>query len=292
MTSFPEFHASGGSPSLLQQWRTLSSGVQCGEGWVLLNERLPVHSKGPWLGYHSTVPRRQRRLVWTRSVFASFSCAASSSVCDTRGARTSGFSFGELCRAQREAGARMSTNIRVQDFDLLPGGQLDDRRLPVVADGLPLFHGAQLAIDAVLVSLVRADGAPRRQCATRDGAALDQARRTKERRYPQLTGEHGRARLVVFACETGGRWSEEVHDFLRHHARARARSEPPEIRAVARRSLVQMLVHSIVMLCCAGLRHVHCRSAVGLMARCHRLPTWSGATGSPRELSAPLEHSR
>ena len=33
------------------------------------------------------------------------------------------------------------------------GGQLDDRRLEVVADGLPLFHGAQLAI-----VLTRAEG--------------------------------------------------------------------------------------------------------------------------------------
>ena len=69
---------------------------------------------------------------------------------------------------------------------------------------------------------------PRRQCAERDGAALDQARRTKERTYPELTCEQGRARLVVLACETGGRWSEEAQSFLRHLARARARSEPRE----------------------------------------------------------------
>ena len=77
--------------------------------------------------------------------------------------------------------------------------------MEVVADGLPLFHGAQLAVDTTMVST----GARWRQCAERDGAALDQARRTKERTYPKLTGEHGRARLVVLACETGGRWSEE-----------------------------------------------------------------------------------
>ena len=75
----------------------------------------------------------------------------------------------------------MSVNIRVQDLDLLPGPRADNRRLEVVADGLPLFHGAQLAVDTTMVSTVQADGAPRRQCAERDGAALDQARRTKER---------------------------------------------------------------------------------------------------------------
>ena len=83
----------------------------------------------------------------------------------------------------------MSVNIRVQDLDLLPVPRADNRRLEVVADGLPLFHGAQLAVDTTMVSTVRADGAPRRQCAERDGAALDQARRTKERTYPELTGE-------------------------------------------------------------------------------------------------------
>ena len=47
MTSSPRFRASGGNPSLLQQWRAPSSGVQCCQGWVRLNKRLPVHSKGP-----------------------------------------------------------------------------------------------------------------------------------------------------------------------------------------------------------------------------------------------------
>ena len=77
----------------------------------------------------------------------------------------------ESCAARicREAGARVSQNIRVQDLDLLPVPRVDNRRLEVVADGLPLFHGAQLAIDTTLVSVVRADGVPRRQCARRDG---------------------------------------------------------------------------------------------------------------------------
>ena len=43
---------------------------------------------------------------------------------------------------------------------------------------------------------------------------------------PERTHEQGRARLVVFACETGGRWSEEAQSFLRHLARARARQNP------------------------------------------------------------------
>ena len=51
----------------------------------------------------------------------------------------------------REAGARVATNLFVRDMDLgVPNGW-DSRRLEVVADGLPLFGGMQLAIDTTLV---------------------------------------------------------------------------------------------------------------------------------------------
>ena len=46
--------------------------------------------------------------------------------------------------------------------------------------------------------------------------------------YPELTGEQGRAGVVVLACVMGRRWFEEAQSFLRHLARARARSEPRE----------------------------------------------------------------
>ena len=50
-------------------------------------------------------------------------------------------------RECREAGARVSTNVMLRDMDLLLQDGTDTRRLEVVADGLPLHHGAQLAID-------------------------------------------------------------------------------------------------------------------------------------------------
>ena len=71
----------------------------------------------------------------------------------------------------REAGGRVTLNVRVSDLDLPPRGAHDQRRLEVVADGLPLFHGAQLAIDSTMVSPVRGDGRPGPQCARVDGAA-------------------------------------------------------------------------------------------------------------------------
>ena len=90
--------------------------------------------------------------------------------------------------AVRQGG--VSVNVRVADP---PPGRIDDRKIEVVADGLPHFHGARLAVDTTL-----ADGNARRQCADHDGAALQQARRKKETTYPELARPRGgRARLVV-----------------------------------------------------------------------------------------------
>ena len=110
----------------------------------------------------------------------------------------------QAARVCREAGARVSTSLFVRDLDL-PIANHDARRLEVVADGLPLFGGAQLAIETTLFSSVQADGKPRPQCARVDSAALSEARRRKQRTYPELSGTQGRARLVVLAAEVGGR---------------------------------------------------------------------------------------
>ena len=132
-------------------------------------------------------------------------------------------------RVCREAGGRVSTNVFLRDLDL-PVARTDGRRLEVVVDGLPLFGGAQLAVDTTLVSIVQADGRPRRQCAEQDGAALDQARRVKANTYPEFAGPHGRARLVVLAAETGGRWSLEALNFVNQLSKAKARSVPRILR--------------------------------------------------------------
>ena len=63
-----------------------------------------------------------------------------------------------LCR---EARARVTTNMFVRDMDLGHFNALDARRLEVVADGLTLWRGAQLAIDTTLVSPLRRDGSAR-----------------------------------------------------------------------------------------------------------------------------------
>ena len=145
----------------------------------------------------------------------------------------------------------MTTNVRVQDLDLPPRAGADNLRLEVVADGLPLFHGAQLAIDTTMVSPVRRDGSPRRQCATRDGAAMAQARARKERTYPELAQAHGRARLVVVACEVGGRWSGEALTFLHLLADAKVRDEPEDFREAIKSAWMRRWT---TLLACAAAR--------------------------------------
>ena len=59
---------------------------------------------------------------------------------------------------------------------------------------------------------------------------MRQARRAKERTYPELFRPDSRCRLVVLALEVGGRFSPETVDFVQRLARARAKSVPPRVR--------------------------------------------------------------
>ena len=83
-----------------------------------------------------------------------------------------------------------------------------------MAEGLSFFGGVHLALDATLVSTHHGDGTLLRKSDEMDGVALQLARRCKETRCPELSGSHGRARLVVIAGEVGGRWSRETQAFL------------------------------------------------------------------------------
>ena len=154
-------------------------------------------------------------------------------------------------RVCREAGGFVSVNQFVLDLDIAAPNAADSRRLEVVADGLPLFHGAQLVIDTTMVSPLSREGVPHARCAEVDGAALEAARRRKERRYPELVGEDGRTRLVVLACEVGGRFSDECQHFLRQLSKAKVRGEPPLLQQRVRHA---WLFRWGSMLACAGAR--------------------------------------
>ena len=146
-----------------------------------------------------------------------------------------GFAVGSaVARVCREAGGRVSCNVFVRDVGV-PIAK-DGKRLGVVTDGLPLFHGAQLALDATMVSLLRSDGTPHRRAAEEGGAVLRAARRRKERTYPELTGRFGWARLAVLACEIGGGWSKETNNFFLQLAKAKARGVSQPLKTCAKQS--------------------------------------------------------
>ena len=101
----------------------------------------------------------------------------------------------------------------------------DERRIEVIANGLPLWNGSQLAIDTTLVSPLTASAQPRRHQRTTTAAALRLARQAKERTYPELQGG-GRARLVVVGLEIGGRWSQEAAALIGSLARHKTQTLP------------------------------------------------------------------
>ena len=125
-----------------------------------------------------------------------------------------------LARICREAGARVATNVPLSRMNL-DAPIFDNRTIEVLANGLPLFHGAQLAVDTTLVSPVGRDGTARVQAHLIPGAALTAAAQRKRRYvYPELRTA-ARCRLVIIALEIGGRWSD---------ASARARGDPVSLR--------------------------------------------------------------
>ena len=83
----------------------------------------------------------------------------------------------------------------------------DARRIEVVCNALPLWHGEQLAVDTTLVSPLGRDGQPRANADAHPGIVVAQATRRKRRQtYPELERAR-RCRLVVFRLEVGGRWT-------------------------------------------------------------------------------------
>ena len=171
----------------------------------------------------------------------------------------------------------------LRDLDLVLPQGADGRRLEVVADGLPLFDGAQLAVDTTLVSPLHCDGSARPGAPSTDGVALSAARRRKERAYPELVGPHRRARLVVLAGEVGGRWSEETRSFISQLAKAKSRAEPFVLRRRVEQAWRLMWG---AMLSCAAARAF----ASSLLERRTAMGS-DGATPLSHEVEGDFRHS-
>ena len=113
-----------------------------------------------------------------------------------------------------------------------PGVAADDRRrLDFVLYGATRL-GEALCCDVTLVSPLRRNGRPQPRAAEHDGAVLAGARRRRETRYPELAGP-GPQRLVVLACEVGGRFGSEAFDLVRRLVRVRSLRAPAALRCSA-----------------------------------------------------------
>eukprot|EP00439_Symbiodinium_sp_Y106_P080353 s1032_g19.t1 len=103
----------------------------------------------------------------------------------------------------------------------------DERRMEVVANGFPLWHGSQLALDAT-------KGEAHPGADVQPGLAVVAAARRKRRdTYPELGGAR-RCRLVVVGVgvEVGGRFGAEAAQLLRLLAQ-RAEAVPAHLRPTA-----------------------------------------------------------
>ena len=68
-------------------------------------------------------------------------------------------------RICREAGATVALNVRLRDLNVDVARQ-DERRIEVIANGLALWGGSQLAVGTTLVSPLTSAGAPHRAAGT------------------------------------------------------------------------------------------------------------------------------
>ena len=137
-----------------------------------------------------------------------------------------------VARVCREAGARVARHVRLADMNLdVPVS--DERRIEVVANVLPLWHGSQLALHATIVSPLTRRGEAHPRADVQPGCALTAAaRRKRTQTYPELDRAR-RCRLVVVGVEVGGRFGTEAVQFLRLLAGHRAASVPAHLRPAA-----------------------------------------------------------
>ena len=154
-----------------------------------------------------------------------------------------------------------------------------ERRIEVLAQDLPCFGMAQLAIDITLRGVLSSSGEPHPNAADVDGAVLARARADKEATCPELLT--GRCRLVVMAIETGGRWSSEVTDFVRQLAFAKAREVPSHVRFPVALVWERRWTRMLSTACSLAF-------ASSLVEPCDKCATWCWTGGEPPSLAELL----
>ena len=137
-----------------------------------------------------------------------------------------------LAQICRELVRRFELNTKLRDMNVAVEAN-DERAIEVLATGLPLHQGVQLAVDITLRSALTTTGLATLGAAHIDGIVLQRARADKERKYAELLPTARRCQLVVVGLETGGRWSSEAVDFVSQLAGHKAREVSPILRGSA-----------------------------------------------------------
>ena len=110
----------------------------------------------------------------------------------------------------REAGKE---NQLLRDLNIV--AQADDqRRIEVVANGLPFWGGKQVAIDTTVVSALTGRGVARGR---REGQAIHEGGTGQAPEMPRVA-HRDQVPLFVMAFEVAGRWSPSAVTFLRNLA--------------------------------------------------------------------------
>ena len=126
-----------------------------------------------------------------------------------------------VARIFREAGAQVRYNAYLRDMNI-GVSSVDERRVEVLAQDLPCFGGAQLAVESPWSarSAVQANNRmPQKWTVLR----WSEHGMSRKQLTPELAASE-RCRLVVLTIETGGRWSEEAVHMIRQPLPAHAMS--------------------------------------------------------------------
>ena len=129
-----------------------------------------------------------------------------------------------MARICREAGARKENQL-FRDLNVIVPAD-DQRRIEVIANGLPFWEGKHVAIDTTAVSALAGRGMARGR---RQGQAIHEAEQDKCRRYHELVNG-SRCHLLVMAFEVAGRWSATAVTFLQNLAWFKSLSVPSVVR--------------------------------------------------------------
>ena len=127
----------------------------------------------------------------------------------------------------QEAGGTIVPNEKLRHMRI--GVDPEDRRRVEFAV-YNLKFCPPLLCDATQVSPLAQNGTPHPKCAVEAGAAFELAEKRKTSTYREAAEAAGQVQLETFACEVGGRWSQNCVKWVEKLAKYKASEELPHLR--------------------------------------------------------------